>query len=79
MLAASELGEAFDAWRDGPEKPYIIDEEGKPQGWAAEVVDAIIVELDILRAYAPDLNIQRMLTDKMAYNTSRPPRHGRGI
>lgn len=75
-LAHSELSEAFEAWRDEPDNPYFLLGD-KPEGWAAELIDCIIVCLDILGAHKMDADT--IMKAKMEYNEFRPTRHGRGI
>lgn len=47
----------------------------KPEGFAIEVVDAIIRELDILEGI--EISVALALSLKMRYNETRPPLHGR--
>lgn len=75
-LAHSELSEAFEEWRDDPERPTVFGKSG-PQGWAVEIVDCIIVCLDIL--YSSGIAVEPLLIEKITYNETRPRRHGRGI
>ena len=79
MLASSELGEAFEAWRrdSSLETGSFYELEGKPEGWAIEIIDCIIVCLDILAKY--DLDIDYMIGKKMEHNMKREPLHGKGI
>ena len=80
MLASSELGEAFDAWRKNPsveEGSYYEDDGPIPQGWGVEVVDCIIVCLDLLAHYGLDVDF--MMGKKMEYNMTRKRLHGKGI
>lgn len=76
MLASSELGEAFDAWRDWPEL-LVNWASDKPEGWAVEIVDCIIVCLDILATN--NVDIDEITKKKMEYNCTRPRLHGRHI
>ena len=80
MLASSELGEAFDAWRktesvlDGS---YYEDDGPIPQGWGVEIIDCIIVCLDILAKNGIDVDF--VMGKKMEYNMTRERLHGKGI
>jgi len=76
-LAHSELSEAFEAWRNSANPYWTEPPEGKPEGWAAELVDCIIVCLDLLSDCGED--IESMIEDKMIYNENRPTRHNRRI
>ena len=79
MLASSELGEAFEAWRrdNSIENGSYYELEGKPEGWATEIVDCIIDCLDILAAEKVDIDF--VLGKKMEYNLTRERLHGKGI
>jgi len=71
MLAVTELAEAMDAYRDG--NPA----SGKIDGFTAmeeELVDTIIRILDLAGRMGFDL--EGALRAKMAYNETRPRRHG---
>lgn len=71
-LIHSEISEALEQYRDN--KPDIYDEEGKPEGIAVELADAIIRILDLAGFMGWD--IENALLIKMAYNEKRPYRHG---
>lgn len=75
-LAHSELSEAFEAWRDDPKNPYFKLGD-KPEGWAVELIDCIIVCLDILAN--SNVDIDAVMKTKLEYNEFRPKQHGRGI
>lgn len=79
MLASSELGEAFEEWRkdSSVETGAYYEVEGKPEGWAVEIVDCIIVCLDILASQKVDVDY--MMGKKMQYNMTRERLHGKGI
>lgn len=64
LLAAGEIGEAFEAIRDGD-----------PEEEAREVADAIIRLIGYCHRKGYDVG--RAVTEKMAYNLDRPYRHGR--
>ncbi len=79
MLASSELGEAFDAWRKDPsvaEGSYYEDGDS-PEGWATEIIDCVIVCLDILASEGIDVDF--VMGKKMEYNLTRERLHGKGI
>lgn len=72
-LAHSELSEALEAHRSGD--PAIYNNNGKPEGTAVELADCIIRCLDTMASL--DVDIDKVVTDKIAYNESRPFKHGR--
>jgi len=83
MLITTEVGEAFEAFREGSpvsEMRYApLDESkgervGKPIGVPSELADIVIRVLDFCGEH--DIDIERVVIEKMAYNRSRPFRHG---
>lgn len=72
-LAHSELSEALEAHRSREPEFYL--DNGKPEGTATELVDCIIRCLDTLASL--DVDIEAVIEAKMAYNASRPPKHGK--
>lgn len=77
MLCASELFEALEEYRTGEPLTAITYElpGGKPLGFSTELADAIIRILDACGAYGID--IDAVLLEKMEYNKTRPPMHGK--
>jgi len=77
-LAHSELSEALECYRDNPdpcgESSIRVSESGKPEGLAIELADTVIRIADIFGYYG--LDMQRAVDIKMAYNRTRPHRHG---
>jgi hypothetical protein len=79
-LIHSELSEALEAYRDGECCDVgcacggINTETEKPEGIAVELADAVIRIADLCGAYGFDLD--RAVQIKMAYNLTRPIRHG---
>lgn len=71
-----EVSEAWEAYRDPsiPEDQPIIIIRGKPEGVAVELADAVIRIADMCGQLGYDL--QRAIKIKMAYNKTRPYRHG---
>lgn len=74
-LVHSEVSEAYEAWRD--ELASVESVKGVPQGWPFELIDVIIVCLDILGEAG--LDVDYLMTTKLAYNETRPHLHGRNI
>lgn len=73
MLMVTELAEAMEAWRE--DKPLVyVGKDGKPEGIAVEMADCVIRILDW--AESVDLDLGGIISDKHAYNSTRPHRHG---
>jgi NTP pyrophosphatase (non-canonical NTP hydrolase) len=85
-LCHSELSEALEEFRTNKPMVYYPDGNGgininiqhdvavKPEGVAVEMADCIIRILDW--AEHNNINMQQILINKMAYNETRPYRHG---
>jgi hypothetical protein len=77
-LIHSELSEALEEYRQSSsenERLY-YEKDGKPEGILAELADAVIVILSLAEHIAPNVSFGRILLDKVAYNATRPHRHG---
>jgi NTP pyrophosphatase (non-canonical NTP hydrolase) len=73
MLTVTELAEAMEDYRS--EKMVTVIENGKPVGFASEIADVIIRLLDISDSL--NIDIEHEIALKMAYNETRPHKHGR--
>jgi hypothetical protein len=82
LLCMTEISEAFEELRDGhgPTEVYMDAKDlgardGKPCGFPVELADAIIRLLDL--AGRLNIPIGQLIKTKLAYNQTRPPKHGR--
>ena len=71
-LIHSEISEALEAYRIKGIDNWI--ENGKPEGIAVELADAIIRILDLSEYF--DFDMEQYILDKHEYNKSRPFWHG---
>ncbi|HET7110164.1 MAG TPA: hypothetical protein VFI41_04790 [Gemmatimonadales bacterium] len=81
MLIVTEVAEAFEHYRHGQDitEVFYLDDkrEGvkdKPDGVPIELADILIRVLDF--AHYNGIDIERAMQIKMAYNDSRPYKHG---
>lgn len=74
MLMVSELAEALEEYRDWHEPNAIRVQNGKPEGIPIELADLVIRILSFCGKY--DVDLQDAVLRKMAYNETRPHRHG---
>ena len=73
MLVVSEVAEATECARKRTE-PVWIGLDGKPEGEAVELADAVIRIMDYFGAKGWDL--EKVIQEKMEFNATRPHRHG---
>ena len=74
VLVHAEVSEAVEASRVGDDR-LRIDDKGKPVGVPAELADVLIRVLDICANRGID--IEEAVSKKLAYNETRPYKHGK--
>lgn len=75
MLIVSEIAEALEHHRAGLPLDGLLIKGGKPDGFGIELADAII-RIGDLAAYL-GLDLEFLVKRKMAYNATRPFKHGK--
>lgn len=76
-LMHSELSEALEEYRSGrPLDEIYYREDGKPEGFVVEIADVLIRIADFIRKNGLDDAFMRGLKEKLAFNKTRPYRHG---
>lgn len=73
-LCHSELSEALEEYRNGKAMTTTYIKNDKPEGIPIELADVLIRIFDICGRYKIDL--ESAVKRKMAYNETRPHRHG---
>lgn len=73
-LIHSEVSEALEDYREGAMMCMTSLETGKPTGFPSELADILIRVADLAGALCIDLEAE--VKQKMAYNATRPHRHG---
>lgn len=73
-LMHSELSEALEEWRKQHFEMNLYYDGLKPEGIAAELADVLIRIADTCGRY--DIPLEEALVAKLAYNRTRPYRHG---
>jgi NTP pyrophosphatase (non-canonical NTP hydrolase) len=75
MLMVTELAEAMEAFRENaPLAEMTYEPNGKPMGVPSEIADVIIRALHFCGKHGID--IEKAVEVKMAYNATRPFKHG---
>lgn len=72
-LLHSEVSEALDCYRKRSLESW-VREDGKPEGFAAELADLLIRLIDVADRY--EIDLYREYVRKMTFNWTRPYRHG---
>lgn len=75
MLVVTELVEAVEAMRKGHDPDLTYYYGGKPEGIPSEMADAFIRLADMCKEFG--IPITEAIREKMAYNRTRPPMHGK--
>lgn len=73
-LMHSELSEALEEYRNHHTPNEVYEKNGKPEGIPIEIADLIIRALDFCSGY--NIDIDEAVRVKMAYNRTRPVKHG---
>lgn len=74
LLMVSEVVEAYEEYRDWHEPNETRVVAGKPEGIPVELADVVIRIISFCSKY--DINLAAAIEQKMAYNETRPHRHG---
>ena len=74
-LIHTEISEAIEEYRNG--KPNVYEVDGKPEGVAVEMIDAVIRIMDWFGKEG--LDFDEILATKYHYNLTRPYKHGKKI
>lgn len=77
-LMHSELSEALEEWRNGRMQVWVDSSKPsvaiKPEGFYVELADCVIRIAET--CYEHGISLEAVIEQKMAYNRTRPYRHG---
>ena len=77
-LMHSELSEAFEEYRNGKKINETYYEQGeKPCGIPSELADVVIRVFDFCGGN--DIDLEKIILEKMQYNETRPYKHGKNV
>jgi hypothetical protein len=75
-LIHSEISEALEEYRSGrPLTEVTYRADNKPEGFAIELADTLIRIFDTAEKY--NIDLEHCVSIKMAFNESRPHKHGK--
>ncbi len=92
MLIVSEIAEAMEFYRENgrdistlrehelrgiPKELFYRTSDNKPDGFWIEIADAVIRIFDFCGAYG--INLEYLVDEKMAFNDTRPYKHGKKV
>lgn len=78
MLIVGEVAEAHEELRSNADHHYVYyRDDGKPEGFEFELADVLIRTLDLAGALGIDIGAR--VAEKLAYNKTRPVKHGRNF
>jgi hypothetical protein len=79
-LVHSEISEALEVIRAGDDIRRVdVMTNGKPEGFFVELADAIIRIADLAGRYIDGQTFEDIVLQKMAYNETRPHKHGKAF
>lgn len=76
-LIHSELSEALEEVRLGPQDPMYTKPNGKPIGLGIELADVFLRLVDLCEAL--NIDLEQMVETKHEYNLTRPYKHGKKL
>ena len=75
-LIHSEVSEALEEARNNADTLlHYYRDDGKPEGFASELADIVIRVADL--AGATGIDLDDVISEKLAYNRTRAPKHGK--